>query len=145
VIYVSLSLFSGDLSRISLVTGHALYIAGIRRNGRRSPRFQGATVIISLRRLKQVDLISFTLHMIFCNMNSMTRDPIEDSIEVSALVVCVEVGKRHLPSRYPVISNQFIVNYRFSMLCDRKDPRNDPNISNAHQILSDHFDAMVCQ
>lgn len=43
-------------------------------------------------------------------MNSMIRDPIEDSIEVSALVVCVEVRKRHLPSRYTVISNQFIVN-----------------------------------
>ena len=48
----------------------------------------------------------------------MSRDPIENSIEVSALVVCVEVGKRHLPSRYPVISNRFIVNSRLSMPCD---------------------------
>ena len=56
--------------------------------------------------------MSLTLHMILWNTDSMTSGPIEDSIEVSALVVCVEVGKRHLPSRYPIISNQFTVNFK---------------------------------
>lgn len=70
--------------------------------------------------LRQVENLSLPSHMVSWNMHSVQLNPLKDGIEVPALVVRVEVGERDLPSRYPVISGDLMVNWMFSMPCNTK-------------------------